>query len=123
MPPIPGVPSASITQQPKSEVSVGASTASGGSVSNASRVIAALRAGLRACYARELAENPNAQGRIRFSVHVGVTGNVESVDAMPDGLPSRVTECAKARIRAAQFNAPQGGTAVVVFPVTFKPPT
>jgi hypothetical protein len=80
-----------------------------------------MRAGFRACYARELQENPDARGSMRFSVRVGATGRVDSVDAQANGVSSGLAECAKARVRVAQFAPPAGGTAVLQFPVTFAP--
>ena len=101
---------------------MGAATSSGGTIANASRVIAGVRGSLRSCYSAALAENPNARGSIRFTVSVGATGGVENVDAVASGLPVPLVECAKARIRVAQFEAPVGGKAVLQFPAIFQSP-
>src|SRR4029453_1679392 len=51
---------------PKGNASVGGAAVSGGTISDASRVVAGMRAGFRACYNRALQENPDAQGSIRL---------------------------------------------------------
>lgn len=105
---------------PKGSAAVGGAAVSGGTISNASRVVAAMRAGFRACYNRGLAENPDSQGSIRLSIKVGPGGEVQSVGASPSGnLPGSVVSCVRARAQAAQFDPPEGGSAVVVVPVTF----
>lgn len=105
---------------PRGNASVGGATTAGGQVSNASRVVAGMRAGFRACYNRALATNPDAQGRISLSIKVGPGGEVSGVSASSSGsLPPSVVGCVKARARAARFSPPQGGMAVVQVPVTF----
>lgn len=98
-------------------VSVGGAAVSGGNVSNAARVVAGLRKGLRDCYARE---NSDAAGSIRFTIKVGPTGSVTSTSAQPSGgLSSQLVACATGVIRAAKFEAPEGGSAVIAVPATF----
>ncbi len=105
---------------PKGNANVGGASVSGGSVSNAARVVAGMRAGFRACYMRGLNENPDAQGNIRLSIKVGPGGEVTGVTATPSGsLPASVVACVQARARAAQFDAPEGGSAAIMVPVTF----
>ncbi|HEU5074269.1 MAG TPA: AgmX/PglI C-terminal domain-containing protein [Polyangiaceae bacterium] len=109
-----------VKQGPKGSADVGGAAVSGGTVSNASRVVAGMRAGFRNCYNRGLAQNPDSQGSIRLSIRVGPGGEVQSVTAVPAGnLPGSVVGCVKARASAAQFAPPEGGNAVVVVPVTF----
>jgi hypothetical protein len=105
---------------PKGNASVGGAAVSGGTVSNASRVVAGMRAGFRACYQRGLAENPDAAGSIRLTIRVGAGGEVAGVSASQSGsLPASVVSCVQARAQAAQFDAPEGGSAVIAVPVTF----
>jgi hypothetical protein len=107
-------------QGPRGNANVGGATTSGGNVSNAARVVAGMRAGFRNCYNRGLAENPDAQGSIRLSIRVGPGGEVQGVTASPSGnLPGSVVSCVQARASAAQFDPPEGGSAVVVVPVSF----
>jgi hypothetical protein len=82
--------------------------------------VANLRAGFRACYQRGLADSPDAAGNIRLTIRVGAGGEVASVIPAPSGtLPASVIGCVVARAQAAQFGAPEGGSAVIVVPVTF----
>ena len=105
---------------PRGSASMGDASVAGGSVSDASRVVAQMRAGFRACYNRGLSENPDIEGKIQLSIKVGPTGQVSSVAATKTGsLPESVVECVKARANSANFSAPQGGAAVVQVPVSF----
>jgi hypothetical protein len=104
---------------PKGNANVGGANVSGGSVANASRVVAGMKAGFRNCFNRELAANPDAQGTIRLSIKVGPGGEVQSVTAAPSGNLGSAVECVKARAKSAQFDPPEGGSAVIVVPVTF----
>ncbi|MCA9597075.1 MAG: AgmX/PglI C-terminal domain-containing protein [Myxococcales bacterium] len=105
---------------PKGAASVGGAAVSGGTVSNASRVVAGMRAGFRACYNRGLQENPDAQGSIRLTIRVGPGGEVQGVSASAGGnLPGSVVSCVRSRASAAQFDPPEGGSAVINVPVTF----
>jgi hypothetical protein len=104
---------------PKGNANVGGAAVSGGAVANASRVVAGMRAGFRNCFNRELAANPDAQGTIRLTIRVGPGGEVQSVAAAPSGNLGSAVECVKARARSATFDPPEGGSAVVVVPVTF----
>ncbi len=105
---------------PKGNASVGGAAVSGGTVSNAARVVAGMRAGFRNCYQRGLAENPDASGSIRLTIRVGAGGEVAGVSPSPSGsLPASVISCVVARAQAAQFDPPEGGSAVIAVPVTF----
>lgn len=105
---------------PKGNAAVGGAAVSGGEVSNAARVVAAMRAGFRACYNRALANNPDAEGKINLSIHVGPGGEVTAVNATPSGnLGADVVGCVTSRAQAARFDPPQGGMAVIQVPVTF----
>ncbi len=115
-----GTGTAKKVKAPKGNASVGGASVAGGTVSNASRVVAGMRAGFRACYNRGLAQNPDAQGSIRLSIRVGPGGEVTGVSGGASGnLPGSVVSCVKSRARAASFSPPEGGSAVVVVPVSF----
>jgi hypothetical protein len=115
-----GTGAATKVQGPKGNANVGGAAVTGGSVSNAARVVAGMRAGFRACYQRGLNENPDAQGNIRLTIQVGPGGEVRNVTAVPSGtLPQSVVSCVQARARAAQFDPPEGGAAAIQVPVTF----
>jgi hypothetical protein len=104
---------------PKGNANVGGAAVSGGAVANASRVVAGMKAGFRNCFNRELASNPDAQGTIRLTIKVGPGGEVQNVTAAPSGTLGSAVDCVKARARSAQFDPPDGGSAVIVVPVTF----
>jgi outer membrane biosynthesis protein TonB len=105
---------------PQGNADVGGTSVSGGEVTNAARVVAAMRAGFRRCYTRALATNPDVQGRINLSINVGPGGEVSGVSAAASGnLPADVIGCVQARARQARFDPPQGGMAVIQVPVTF----
>jgi hypothetical protein len=104
---------------PKGNANVGGANVSGGAVANASRVVAGMKAGFRNCFNRELASNPDAQGTIRLTIKVGPGGEVQNVTAAPSGSLGSAVECVKGRARSAQFDPPEGGSAVIVVPVTF----
>lgn len=105
---------------PKAAMPGVSSSVAGGNISNAAKVVAAMRAAFRACYQRGLDQNPDAQGSIRLAIRVGPGGEVSNVTATPSGnLPPGVVDCVTARARRAQFDPPEGGSAVVQVPVTF----
>jgi hypothetical protein len=104
---------------PKGDASIGGASVMGGSVSNADRVVAGMRAGFRACYNKGLASNPDIEGSIRCTAKVGPNGEVAGASCS-GSLPGDVTSCIQRRIQSAQFEPPQGGSASIVIPVTFK---
>jgi hypothetical protein len=92
----------------------------GGTVSNAARVVAGMRAAFRACYQRGLDENPDAGGSIKLTIRVGPGGEVAGVSASPSGtLSATIVSCVQARAQKALFDPPEGGSAVISVPVTF----
>ncbi|HEY3496164.1 MAG TPA: AgmX/PglI C-terminal domain-containing protein [Polyangiaceae bacterium] len=105
---------------PKAGMPGVSSSVAGGNISNAAKVVAAMRAAFRQCYQKGLDQNPDSQGSIRLSIKVGPGGEVTNVSATPSGnLPPGVVDCVSARARRAQFDPPEGGSAVVQVPVTF----
>jgi hypothetical protein len=105
---------------PKAAMPGVSSSVAGGNISNAAKVVAAMRAAFRQCYQKGLDQNPDAQGSIKMSIKVGPGGEVTNVSATPSGnLPPGVVDCVTARARRAQFEPPEGGSAVVQVPVTF----
>lgn len=92
----------------------------GGIVSNVARVVASMRAAFRACYQRGLSEDPDAGGSIKLTIRVGPGGEVSGVTASPSGnLSATVVSCVQNRAQMAQFEPPEGGSAVISVPVTF----
>lgn len=111
---------AATVKGPTGTANVGSAAVSGGSVSNADRVVAGMRAGFRACYNRGLANNPDLHGSVKIVARVGPNGDV--VSATPQGgttLGQDVVDCVVRRVKSASFDPPSGGGATVVIPVTF----
>lgn len=105
---------------PRGNANIGGAAVAGGSVSNAARVVAGMRAGFRNCYQRGLNEDPNAAGSIRLTIKVGPGGEVTAVTPAPAGqLPASVIACVVNRARAAQFAPPDSGSPVISVPITF----
>jgi Ca-activated chloride channel family protein len=87
-----------------------------------------MRAGFRACYQRELIDEPRAQGQVVLLVTLDEDGSVKKVIARPTGELGSAVACVRARAAAAQFDPPHGGQATVVARATFRrvgpaPPT
>jgi hypothetical protein len=80
-----------------------------------------MRVGFKGCYERWLQEQPQAEGRVRLTIHVDCTGGVEGVEANATGrgLSEAFLACVVARGAAAQFAPPMGGRAAVQVPITF----
>jgi len=115
-----GAGQAAVVKGPTGNANVGGASVAGGSVSNADKVVAGMRAGFRACYNRGLASNPDLQGQVKIVAKVGPNGEVLS--ATPQGgagLGNEVVDCVVRRVKSASFAPPEGGGATIVIPVTF----
>jgi hypothetical protein len=119
----PGPASAGSAQQVKRPVgnaSIGGAAVSGGTVANASAVVAGMAAGFRRCYNKGLAEDPGMKGSVRITAKIGPNGEVQSASPSGGGgLSGTVIGCVASRVSSAQFAAPEGGGATIVIPVTF----
>ncbi|MFO0615595.1 MAG: AgmX/PglI C-terminal domain-containing protein [Polyangiaceae bacterium] len=94
--------------------------AGGRAVPNASAVVAGLAARFRRCYKDALQLDPAAAGKIRLTTKLGPSGDVVSVTPATTGsLPASAVDCVKRAIEGAHFDAPAGGSATIVVPVTF----
>jgi hypothetical protein len=118
-----GPATAGSSQQVKGPVGnaqVGGAAVSGGNVANASSVVAGMGAGFRRCYNKGLQEDPSMKGSVRITARIGPNGEVLSASPSGGGgLSGTVISCVAARVKSAQFAAPEGGGATVVIPVTF----
>lgn len=104
---------------PKGKATIGGTNVSG-QVADANRVVARMTAGVRACYNRGLASNPDLQGRVELRIQVGPGGEVQSVAATSSGsLSGDVVACIKSRAQSLRFNPPEAGQAVVSTSYTF----
>jgi len=92
---------------------------SSGVITNAAKVIAAMRPGFRQCYQRFLNRVPTASGRVRLAIHVNCSGEIPSVRATAYGIDRETVACMLVTIAQARFDPPEGGASVVNVPVTF----
>lgn len=104
---------------PKGKASQGGINVTG-KVQNANSVVARMTAGVRACYQRGLAANPDIAGRVELRIQIGPGGEVMSVNATSSGnLPASVMDCVKTRAKSQRFQPPEGGQAVISTSFTF----
>lgn len=92
-------------------------TLSSGSIAGAEQTIVAMRAGFRDCFRRAI--DSSEGGRAELTISVGASGQVEHVEAKSDKMSPGVLDCLTAQAKAAQFNPPTTGHAVLNVPVTF----
>ncbi len=107
---------------PVGSVGVGGAAVSGGTVANASAVVAGMAAGFRRCYNRGLQENPDMKGTVRITAKIGPNGEV--LGASPSGggnLSGTVIGCVAGVVSSRSFSPPDGGGATIVIPVSFAP--
>ncbi|APR80825.1 Hypothetical protein A7982_06172 [Minicystis rosea] len=100
--------------------SIGGATLQGGSVSNASQVVAGMAPGFRRCYNRALQEDTKAQGSIRVTAKIDASGAVASLSETHQGLSPATVSCLLAVVSPATFAPPSGGGATIVIPVNFS---
>ncbi len=97
----------------------GTPTAPSGTVQNAARRVAEMRADFRKCYQAALAQDAQLQGSVRIRIEVGADGGVTAAKGLGFGLPAETVDCVLRRAASTEFDAPEGGRAVIVLPVTF----
>ncbi len=106
---------------PIGHVTVGASEVSGGTVANADRVVAGLRAGFRACYNRAIGISPAQKGSLRIVARLNEQGAVTQARAEGGrGLAPETIDCIVRRVQSASFSAPEGSNVVVAIPLTLE---
>jgi hypothetical protein len=95
----------------------------GGRVEDASRVVALMRAGVRVCYQRGLADDRKMKGNLRLTLEIDTQGHVAGVTSKADGgsLDPSVTSCVVDRVKLAEFLRPEGSdTARIEFTVVLE---
>lgn len=103
---------------PKGDAVVGGAGVAGGSVANASSVVARMKGRFRACYQAGLNSNPELQGSVTLVAKIGPNGEVQSVSGGGGGLGA-IVGCLKGVVASGGFSPPEGGSAVVTIPITF----
>jgi hypothetical protein len=105
---------------PVGTVTIGGTTLRGGTVANATPVIAGMVSDLRRCYHQALQESAGMHGAIEVTVRVDAAGAVSVMDESHTGITPALASCIVTRVQAASFAPPQGGVATVVIPITFE---
>lgn len=109
---------------PVANVSISSPTVSGGAVSNASRVVAGMAAGFRRCANRALSSDPTSvKSGTSLVVRATIGANGEVTAAKPlssKGIAAPLASCVTARVSAAQFAPPDGGSSRIDIPILFK---
>jgi tetratricopeptide (TPR) repeat protein len=95
------------------------SPAPNGNVSNAARVVAAMRSDFSRCYRNALDLDHDLTGSARLALRVDKKGVVTNVRALVIGLTTEAAECVMRRAGLGKFEPPSGGVAVVNIPVNF----
>ncbi len=77
---------------------------------------------LRDCYNLGLVRDPELAGSTVFRFTVAIDGSVENVELKSNSLPDcQAVGCMSDVVRGLHFDAPEGGTATVVYPFRFAP--
>ncbi len=109
---------------PVASVSIGAPALSGGTIDNASAVVAGMSAGFRRCVNKALvsdASSAQTGAVVRLIAKIDANGAViAATSSGAVGLAAPVVACMTARVGAAQFAPSVGGTATLVIPVTVQ---
>lgn len=85
------------------------------------QVVQQQRLAIRACYEEELLKNPELTGEVTFRFDITRTGRVEGVRVERESLGSpEVLGCLAELLAALHFDAPEGGSVVVRYPLRFR---
>jgi hypothetical protein len=114
-----GAGTAKEVKGPTGSAQVGGAGVSGGSVANASSVVARMRGRFRHCYQQGLSQNPDMQGSVTLTAKVGPNGEVLGVGGGGGGSIGPIVGCLKSVVAGASFSPPEGGGAVITIPITF----
>lgn len=85
------------------------------------RIIRGQLGGIRACYERELRNNPALSGRLEVNFTIGSSGRITSASTSGLSAAPTVGSCVTGRIRNLVFPTPEGGSVEFSFPFTFSP--
>jgi hypothetical protein len=88
-------------------------------VSNASLVVGAMRAGFRRCYQEELGRDRSAAGSVKLKITIACDGSIAGLNGKASGLSPETVACMFRVVRESHFEPPAGGSAVIAVPVTF----
>jgi tetratricopeptide (TPR) repeat protein len=88
-------------------------------VPNAALRVAEMREAFQRCYLAALSADPRVEGSTRVVIKVGADGSVTESKALGVGVPVEMVECILRRAVSSSFDPPDGGSAVIVVPVSF----
>ncbi|MCB9545184.1 MAG: AgmX/PglI C-terminal domain-containing protein [Myxococcales bacterium] len=101
--------------------------AAGGSVAgfckqqDIQRVVSARSSGIQYCYERELARNPELQGKVSMSWRIGLDGKVVKAIVESSTLGNKTVEgCMLRQIERWTFPKPDGGMCQIKYPFVFS---
>lgn len=103
----------------------GADSTGGGNEVDAgavARIIRGQLGGIRACYERELRNNPALAGLLEVSFTIGESGRITRISAagpVASAAPS-VGSCVSRRLQGLVFPSPEDGSVDFKFPFTFN---
>ena len=104
---------------PKGSAMVGGAGVAGGTVANASSVVARMRGRFKRCYEQGLNSNPEMQGSVSLTAKIGPNGEVLSVGGGGGGSLGAIVPCLKAVVSSGGFAPPDSGSAIISIPITF----
>lgn len=85
------------------------------------RVVSARQSGIQYCYEKELARNPELNGRVTMSWRIGLDGAVVNAFVESSTLGNKQVEgCIARQIQRWRFAKPEGGMCQVRFPFVFN---
>ncbi len=91
-------------------------------VPSAERTILALRPAFRRCYELGLQKDPMMAGDVTIRARLRATGEVDTATIVAqNGLSPEVASCIQRKVATAEFEKPEGGSAVIDVPVKFVP--
>ena len=111
---------AKTVEGPKVGVSLGGVQDPTGAVTNATAVVARMRARFRHCYEQGRLAYPEMQGSVTLTAKIGSNGEVVGVGG-GGGSMAPIVPCLKGVVQGGQFASPTGGSGMVVIPIIFYP--
>jgi hypothetical protein len=85
-------------------------------------VVRAAAPAMRRCYEKALTRDPNLHGRLVTRFVIGLDGRVQHADVASNSLPDcDAVSCIEGIYAQLHFDAPQGGSVTVVYPLRLEP--
>ncbi len=85
------------------------------------RVVNARQRGIQYCYEKELARNPELNGKVTLSWRISLDGSVQKVIVEDSSLGNKSVEgCMQRQVQRWKFAKPEGGMCQIKFPFVFS---